>query len=80
MLQGIKCTAEGLAQEVTRQAFDRKLVIETSGPSSEVVKLLPSLTISQDGLAQGLDILADSFSAAISARKTLEPAGSVELR
>ncbi|NUR41925.1 MAG: diaminobutyrate--2-oxoglutarate aminotransferase, partial [Streptomyces sp.] len=34
------------------------LLIETSGPESEVVKLLPALTISPDELDEGLSVLA----------------------
>jgi len=58
--------AKGLAFQQTEQAgkvcasaFDRGLLMETAGPSDEVAKLLPALTISYEELDQGLDILAD---------------------
>ena len=42
-----------------RQArFELGLLIETSGPESEVVKLLPSLTITPEELDEGLRVLA----------------------
>ncbi|CQD20473.1 diaminobutyrate--2-oxoglutarate aminotransferase [Mycolicibacterium conceptionense] len=41
-------------------AFDRGALMETSGPSDEVVKLLPPLTTSPAELSEGLDILAES--------------------
>ncbi len=38
-------------------AYDQGLLAETSGPSDEVVKLLPPLTISEEDLDHGLSIL-----------------------
>jgi diaminobutyrate-2-oxoglutarate transaminase len=50
----------GLADEVSGEAFTRGLLVETSGPHDEVVKLLPPLTVSDADLAEGLAILAES--------------------
>lgn len=47
------------AGQVCSRAFERGLLVETSGPNDEVVKLLPPLTISQPELATGLGILSD---------------------
>ncbi|MCA1939708.1 MAG: diaminobutyrate--2-oxoglutarate transaminase [Caenispirillum bisanense] len=60
-MQGIALGAEGAAKEICAEAFKRGLIIETSGPSGEVVKILAPLTITRDGLAQGLDILEQAF-------------------
>jgi diaminobutyrate-2-oxoglutarate transaminase len=49
-----------LADEVSAEAFARGLLVETSGPRDEVVKLLPPLTISDADLAEGLAILEES--------------------
>ncbi|MGH3322604.1 MAG: diaminobutyrate--2-oxoglutarate transaminase [Streptosporangiaceae bacterium] len=49
-----------LADEVSAAAFERGLLVETSGPESEVVKLLPALTTSDDELQRGLEVLAES--------------------
>ena len=45
------------------EAFGRGLLMETSGPEGEVVKLLPPLTTTEQELAQGLEIIAESFRA-----------------
>ncbi|MFC7219719.1 diaminobutyrate--2-oxoglutarate transaminase [Streptomyces polyrhachis] len=46
------------AAAVCRRAFDLGLILETSGPRSEVVKLLPALTITPEELEEGLRTLA----------------------
>ncbi|MEU5429498.1 diaminobutyrate--2-oxoglutarate transaminase [Streptomyces olivoreticuli] len=46
------------ASAVAARAFELGLLIETSGPESEVVKLLPALTITPEDLDEGLRILA----------------------
>lgn len=65
MVQGLKFTDAERAGEVCRRAFDRGALIETSGPSDEVVKLLPPLTTSASDLEAGLDILAESVAATL---------------
>jgi diaminobutyrate-2-oxoglutarate transaminase len=46
------------ASAVCALAFDLGLLLETSGPQSEVVKLLPPLTVTPEELDEGLRILA----------------------
>ncbi len=65
MVQGLKFDDAERAGEVCRTAFQRGALLETSGPSDEVVKLLPPLTTSATDLETGLDILADSVAAAL---------------
>lgn len=48
------------AMKVSSAAFERGLLVETSGPDDEVVKLLPALTASDTEIDQGLAILADA--------------------
>ncbi|TMS54603.1 diaminobutyrate--2-oxoglutarate transaminase [Mycobacterium sp. DBP42] len=60
LAQGLKFDQTELAGQVCRAAFDRGALMETSGPSDEVVKLLPPLTASPAELSEGLDILAES--------------------
>lgn len=60
MVWGIEFTRKERAAEVCRRAFEHGLLVETSGPESEVVKLLPPLTVSADELDEGLGILARS--------------------
>ncbi|TYB44767.1 diaminobutyrate--2-oxoglutarate transaminase [Actinomadura chibensis] len=52
-----------LAPKVCAEAFGRGLLMETSGPEGEVVKLLPPLTTTESELAHGLEIIADSLEA-----------------
>jgi len=54
-----------LAQAIAAEAFTRGLVVETSGPSNEVLKLLPALIISDEILTSGLDIIAASVEAVL---------------
>ncbi|MGV0851748.1 diaminobutyrate--2-oxoglutarate transaminase [Mycolicibacterium phlei] len=61
MAQGLRFETAGLAGRICRAAFQRGVLMETSGPDDEVVKLLPPLTISQSDLAAGLDVLAESI-------------------
>ena len=64
-LQGLHIPAQGLASCITREAFNRGLLMETSGgAASDVVKLMPPLTIEDEDLARGLAILRQSVSAA----------------
>ncbi|PAV27971.1 diaminobutyrate--2-oxoglutarate transaminase [Virgibacillus profundi] len=61
LMQGIAVHADGLAGKICAEAFDRGLIVETSGPSDEVVKFLPPLVIDEEGLTKGLAILEDSI-------------------
>ncbi|HEX5514929.1 MAG TPA: diaminobutyrate--2-oxoglutarate transaminase, partial [Gammaproteobacteria bacterium] len=47
MLQGIEFENPELARTASRAAFDHGLIVETSGPQDQVLKLLPPLTISK---------------------------------
>ncbi len=60
LVWGIEFTDKQRAEAVCRKAFEHGLLVETSGPEGEVVKLLPPLTITADELDEGLDILARS--------------------
>jgi diaminobutyrate-2-oxoglutarate transaminase len=61
LLQGVACQVEGLAEEISQAAFERGLLIETSGAENEVVKLMPPLVIDEIGLQKGLKVLAESI-------------------
>jgi len=61
MLRGLFGDVDGLASEVSRAAFERGLIMETSGPQSEVAKVMPPLTVDDVTLDAGLDILCESF-------------------
>lgn len=57
MMQGIDVGSGELAADVCRACFANGLIIETSGPYDEVVKVLAPLTTPVDILDRGLDIL-----------------------
>jgi len=59
-----------LADAVQKEAFSRGLLLETSGPESEVVKMMPPLVIDDDDLAEGLTIAAKSIEA-VAARENV---------
>lgn len=60
MIQGLATADAGLAGKITSRAFHEGLVIETSGSEDQVIKLLPALTIEEQTLRKGLDILERS--------------------
>ncbi|GAA4419582.1 diaminobutyrate--2-oxoglutarate transaminase [Georgenia halophila] len=53
------------AGEVCREAFNRGLILETSGPLDEVAKFLPPLTITEDELNRGLAIFDEAVTAVL---------------
>ncbi|WP_367135828.1 MULTISPECIES: diaminobutyrate--2-oxoglutarate transaminase [Streptomyces] len=58
LVWGLEFTDKARASAISRRAFELGLLVETSGPEGEVVKLLPALTISPEELDEGLRILA----------------------
>jgi len=57
MIQGLVAEDPKIAGKITARAFQDGLVVETSGSQDQVVKLLPPLTIEEQTLRRGLDIL-----------------------
>ncbi|MBZ9538144.1 diaminobutyrate--2-oxoglutarate transaminase [Modicisalibacter tunisiensis] len=65
LMRGIDVGTGDIADKITAKAFENGLVIETSGQGGEVVKCLCPLTISDEDLIEGLDILEASTKQAI---------------
>ncbi|MGH8869668.1 MAG: diaminobutyrate--2-oxoglutarate transaminase [Actinomycetes bacterium] len=65
---GIAFEDTDLGDQVCAAAFERGLLVETSGPESEVVKTLPALTIPDEDLTRGLDLLTDAVRSVLSTR------------
>ena len=64
LLIGLHTPIDGLASKITHAAFERGLLMETSGgAASDVVKLMPPLTIDDADLERGLAILRASVEA-----------------
>jgi diaminobutyrate-2-oxoglutarate transaminase len=58
LVWGMEFHDKARAGKIAKRAFELGLLIETSGPESEVVKLLPALTITPEELDEGLSMLA----------------------
>jgi len=67
LARGLAFESGALAGKVCAAAFERGLLMETSGPDGEVVKLMPPLTMTNDEIESGLGIVADSVAAVASA-------------
>ena len=67
LVWGLEMETGEIAGRVAREAFERRLLVETAGPEDRVVKLLPPLTIPRDELEQGLAILGESVTVATGA-------------
>jgi len=61
LMKGIAWGDHDLATKICAAAFERGLVMETSGPNDEVMKLLPPLIIDKEGLEKGLQIIDESI-------------------
>jgi diaminobutyrate-2-oxoglutarate transaminase len=57
LLAGLLFDDPEVAGKIAAEAFATGLLIETSGPRDEVVKIMPPLTITEHDLTAGLDIL-----------------------
>lgn len=61
MFQGINCVNGDIAGKITHKAFQHNLIIETSGAEDHVVKFLCPLTISDENLKKGMDIVEQAI-------------------
>ncbi|EPX82173.1 diaminobutyrate--2-oxoglutarate transaminase [Salipiger mucosus] len=60
MMQGVDVGSGELAEEICGRAFEKGLIIETSGPNDEVVKVLAPLTTPEETFRKGLNILLEA--------------------
>ena len=67
MAHGLEFVQPGLGVKVAATAFELGLLVETCGPTDQVVKLLPPLTVSREELDHGLELLAESVRKSASA-------------
>ncbi|MDZ5078267.1 diaminobutyrate--2-oxoglutarate transaminase [Nesterenkonia sp. HG001] len=63
-LSGICFPDPDTAGKVAAESYKRNLLVETSGPEDEVVKIMPPLTIDSEDLQKGIKILEDAVLAA----------------
>lgn len=57
LIYGLVCRDAEMAKTITHRCFEAGLIIETAGAKDEVIKLIPALTISEEILNEGLDLL-----------------------
>lgn len=57
MVWGLDIPRPGFSGEVSKEAFDNKLIIELAGADDSVVKFLPPLVIEEETLREGLAII-----------------------
>ncbi|WP_199288295.1 diaminobutyrate--2-oxoglutarate transaminase [Henriciella mobilis] len=69
MMQGVDVGTGDLASDICSRAFEKGLIIETSGADDEVVKVLAPLTTPVEMFQKGLDILLDSAREAVSSNQ-----------
>jgi diaminobutyrate-2-oxoglutarate transaminase len=65
MVWGLDFKRTGFAEQISKQAFKNNLIIELAGPEDNVVKFLPSLTIDEKQLLQGIDIIDETIQSLI---------------
>lgn len=70
IMQGLEFANGDIASRITSLAFEKGLIIETSGSDGQVVKILTPLTIEVENLNKGLDILAQSVKTALTEQQT----------
>lgn len=68
LARGLELPSGDLADAVCEEAFEQGLLMETSGPDGEVVKVLPALTITDAELGRGLDIIDAAVDKVLAAR------------
>lgn len=65
LARGLQFATGDLAGLVCAEAFARGLLMETSGPEGEVMKILPALTITDEELERGLAVIDESVTAVL---------------
>ena len=60
LMVGVASEVPGLASKVAKKAFENGLIMETAGIDDQVFKLFPALTIDDEALEAGLEIIEKS--------------------
>ncbi|NKY30798.1 diaminobutyrate--2-oxoglutarate transaminase [Nocardia gamkensis] len=63
LVHGVVFEDASLAEKVGQAAFDRGLLVETSGSADEVIKLMPPLTVTDDEIDHGIRLLTGAMEA-----------------
>jgi len=76
MIWGIELPQSAVAREASQEAFARGLVLETAGANDQVLKFLPALTIEEELLREGLQIVDQSLGALVEKRRQVVEGGA----
>ncbi len=68
LARGLRTTSGEMASQISAAAFERGLLVETCGPASEVVKLLPPLNVADADIDMALEIIDASVKSALACR------------
>lgn len=71
LIYGLEFADAPLAKEITREAFQRGLIIELAGSDDQVIKFLPPLVIEMEDLQRGVEIIRDSLDTVLADKKNL---------
>jgi len=63
--------APGMANEASKEAFARDLLIETAGADDQVLKFLPSLLIEEQILREGMEVIRECLATLVENRQNL---------
>lgn len=61
MIWGLDCLDGNLADKILRTAFAKGLIMETAGARGQVIRCLPPLTVSEELLEKGLNLLENAI-------------------
>lgn len=67
LLSGIGWSNASIAGRVSKEAYARGLIVETSGAEGQVLKLMPPLTITPQELDAGLAIVEEAIACVVEA-------------
>lgn len=65
LIQGIEFDDPNLATHISQMCFEQGLLVETAGPNDEVLKILPPLTITEEELSWGMQVITQSSTRAL---------------
>jgi diaminobutyrate-2-oxoglutarate transaminase len=68
LIQGLEIPESDFAKSVSREAFQRGMIIELAGADDQVVKFLPPLTIDEETLKRGVSVVSQSIKAVLGRR------------
>jgi diaminobutyrate-2-oxoglutarate transaminase len=69
LIYGLELPEKNFASEVSNKCFKKGLIIELAGALDQVVKFLPPLTIKEEILNEGLDIIDESIDEVLQEKK-----------